>query len=179
MKKLLITGLSGRTGRYFLNEIISNNYNEYEIYATIRNPKTILHESIKNIEVDLDDFNKLNEIMAGVDTVFHFVNIKKSINIVKASINNNVKWVILVHTTGIYSKYKSAAQEYIEIENTINELIKNKDIKVTILRPTMIYGSLDDQNMSVFINMVDKLKLFPIVNGGKYLLQPVHQEVHL
>ena len=126
--------------------------------------------------MDLDDFNKLNEIMAGVDTVFHIVNIKKSINIVKASINNNVKWVILVHTTGIYSKYKSAAQEYIEIENTINELIKNKDIKVTILRPTMIYGSLDDQNMSVFINMVDKLKLFPIVNGGKYLLQPVHQE---
>ena len=40
----------------------------------------------------------------------------------------------------------------------------------------MIYGSLDDQNMSVFIKMVDKLKIFPVINGGKYSLQPVHQE---
>ncbi|NLP21318.1 MAG: hypothetical protein GX368_00615 [Erysipelotrichaceae bacterium] len=40
----------------------------------------------------------------------------------------------------------------------------------------MIYGSLDDQNMSVFIKIVDKLKIFPIVNGRKYALQPVHQE---
>ena len=110
MEKLLITGLSGRTGRYFLNEIISNNYNDYEIYATIRNSTTVLHESIKSIEVDLDDFNKLNEIMNNFDVVFHIVNIKKSINIVKAALNNNVKWVILVHTTGIYSKYKSAAK---------------------------------------------------------------------
>lgn len=176
MEKLLITGLSGRTGRYFLNEIISNNYNDYEIYATIRNSTTVLHESIKSIEVDLDDFNKLNEIMNNFDVVFHIVNIKKSINIVKAALNNNVKWVILVHTTGIYSKYKSAAQEYLEIEKEIDEIVKNKDIKITILRPTMIYGSLDDQNMSVFIKMVDKLKIFPVINGGKYSLQPVHQE---
>lgn len=176
MEKLLITGLSGRTGRYFLNEIISKNYNDYEIYATIRNSTTVLHESIKSIEVDLDDFNKLNEIMNNFDVVFHIVNIKKSINIVKAALNNNVKWVILVHTTGIYSKYKSAAQEYLEIEKEIDEIVKNKDIKITILRPTMIYGSLDDQNMSVFIKMVDKLKIFPVINGGKYSLQPVHQE---
>ena len=111
-----------------------------------------------------------------MDVIFHIVNIRKSINIINAAIKNNVKWVILVHTTGIYSKYKSASEEYIDIENKISNLIKNKDIKVTILRPTMIYGSLDDQNMSVFIKMVDKLRIFPVVNGGKYALQPVHQE---
>lgn len=176
MKRLLITGLSGRTGRYFLQEIIDNNYREYEIYASIRNDNTDFPSIINKIKVDIDDFSKLNNIMNNFDVVFHIVNIKKSINVVKAALNNNVKWVILVHTTGIYSKYKSAAQEYIEIEKEIENIIKGKDIKITILRPTMIYGSLDDQNMSVFIKMVNKLRIFPVVNGGKYLLQPIYQQ---
>ena len=37
----------------------------------------------------------------------------------------------------------------------------------------MIYGSLNDGNISVFIKMVDKLRLFPVINGAKYELQPV------
>mgnify|MGYP003586083839 CR=1 FL=1 len=176
MKKLLIAGLSGRTGRYFLNEINNKKLNDYEIYATVRNTDTVLDGNINKVIIDLDDFNKLNEFLVGFDTVFHIVNIKKSVNVVKAAINNNVRWVILVHTTGIYSKFKSASQEYIEIEKQIEDLIKDTNTKITILRPTMIYGSLDDQNMSFFIKMVNKLKIFPIVNNGKYYLQPVHQE---
>ncbi|MGB4612914.1 MAG: NAD(P)H-binding protein [Erysipelotrichaceae bacterium] len=176
MENLLITGLSGRTGRYFLNYINELGLDNYKIYATVRNEETNFTDNINKILVDLDDTENLNEITKGMDVIFHIVNIRKSINIINAAIKNNVKWVILVHTTGIYSKYKSASEEYIDIENKISNLIKNKDIKVTILRPTMIYGSLDDQNMSVFIKMVDKLRIFPVVNGGKYALQPVHQE---
>ncbi|NLP21319.1 MAG: hypothetical protein GX368_00620 [Erysipelotrichaceae bacterium] len=65
-----------------------------------------------------------------MDVIFHIVNIRKSINIINATIKNNVKWVILVHTTGIYSKYKSASKEYIDIENKISNLIKIKISKL-------------------------------------------------
>lgn len=176
MENLLITGLSGRTGRYFLNYINELGLDNYKIYATVRDKETNFTDNINKILVDLDDTEKLNEITKGMNVIFHIVNIKKSINVINAAIKNNIKWVILVHTTGIYSKYKSASEEYIDIENKISSLLKNKDIQVTILRPTMIYGSLDDQNMSVFIKMVNKLRIFPVVNGGKYALQPVHQE---
>lgn len=40
----------------------------------------------------------------------------------------------------------------------------------------MIYGSLDDENMVKFIKMTDKLRLFPMVKGGRFALQPVHQQ---
>ncbi|MEA4888150.1 MAG: nucleoside-diphosphate sugar epimerase [Clostridiaceae bacterium] len=73
-----------------------------------------------------------------------------------------------------FSKYKKAAKPYIDLEKWINELAKTKSITVTILRPTMIYGTLDDKNVSTFIRMVDKLRLFPVINGAKYELQPVH-----
>ena len=65
-----------------------------------------------------------------MDVIFHIVNIRKSINIINATIKNNVKWVILVHSTGIYSKYKSASKEYIDIENKISNLIKIKISKL-------------------------------------------------
>ena len=56
-----------------------------------------------------------------------------------------VRWAILVHTTGRYSRFKSAAEDYIRIEDGI--LALRDKIAVTILRQTMIYGSSKDQNM--------------------------------
>lgn len=173
MKNLLVTGLYGKTGKYFFEYLLNDS--NYNINAIIRNNYKF-NEKVNNIQCDLNNFEEVNNALKNIDIVFHIAGIKMSKNIIEASINNNVKWVILVHTTGIYSKYKSASKEYLQIEEEINNLIKNKDIKITILRPTMIYGSLDDSNMSVFIKMVDKLRLFPIVNGGRYKLQPVYQK---
>ncbi|KGP75337.1 nucleoside-diphosphate sugar epimerase [Desulfosporosinus sp. Tol-M] len=45
---------------------------------------------------------------------------------------------------------------------------------LTILRPTMIYGNINDKNMVVFIKIVDKLRLLPVIDQGKSLLQPVN-----
>lgn len=180
MEKLLITGITGRTGKYFGEHLINNNY---PALALIRNKEkfdklfgnqTVIGGIVGNIE----DYNNLLTILQDnkITTIFHIYNIKHSLNIVKAAINSQcVKRLILVHTTGIYSKFKSASSEYIEIEKQIKMLLYGTSIDVTILRPTMIYGSLDDNNMAKFIKMVDKLRVFPLVNGGKYELQPVHQ----
>ncbi|KXH86912.1 nucleoside-diphosphate sugar epimerase [Sporosarcina sp. HYO08] len=50
----------------------------------------------------------------------------------------------------------------------------NSTIGLIYLRPTMIYGYINDSNMIVFIKMVDRLRLFPIIDQGKNLLQPVN-----
>lgn len=174
MKNLFITGLNGRTGKYFLEEL-NNNVHDYNLYASVRR-NVNFPNNVKKVNVDLDNFDEVLHATKNMDVIFHIAGIKKSINVVKAAIKNNVNWVILVHTTGIYSKYKSASKEYIEIEEEIKKVTLDKEIKITIIRPTMIFGSLDDNNMCVFIKMIDKLKLFPIVNGAKYFLQPIHQK---
>lgn len=78
-----------------------------------------------------------------------------------------------MHTTGIYSRYKSASSDYFRIESEVMKIAKNK-ISLTILRPTMIYGDMCDHNMSKFIKMINNLPFFPLVNGGKSLIQPVN-----
>lgn len=58
----------------------------------------------------------------------------------------------------------------------MKDLFQKHDIELTIIRPTMIYGTLKDGNISTFIKWFDKFRVFPIVGNGKALLQPVHRK---
>jgi nucleoside-diphosphate-sugar epimerase len=178
---ILITGITGKSGKWFLEKLKTDPLAGQQYRIVIRNTSNadIVDNCILPIEKvkgDLADFNFVNSIMFDVSTVLHIAGIYTSLNIVKAAINNNVGRLILVHTTGIYSKYKSASKDYLVIEDEINTLIKGTRINLTILRPTMIYGSITDNNIVVFIRMVDKLRFFPIVNHANYLLQPAHEK---
>lgn len=84
----------------------------------------------------------------------------------QSAVKKNVKRVILVHTTGIYSKYKEAGEEYRNIDAEVYKLAKENNIDLTILRPTMIYGTIGDRNICVFIKMVDKLPFYQWLTVG-------------
>lgn len=177
---LLVTGITGHTGRYFLQELINNKY-EGSIRCIVRDTSdtSLLDNSDLNIEKvvgDLDDPDFIDSVMNGVDTVMHIYNIHHSPIIVQSAIKNKVKRAILVHTTGIYSEFKYASEGYKKIEQKIKELKNDTKCltEITILRPSMIYGDLCDRNMSKFIKMVDKLRIMPIINGGNSLIQPVN-----
>ena len=177
---LYVTGLTGRTGRHFYTNLLNGSNNRMlNIRAVLRPGKTLddITTDALNIEYfncDLNDEEAIYSTMKGSDTVFHIASIFFSLNIVGSAIRAGVKRIILVHTTGVYSKYKSASADYVSIESEINNLLNGKGICLTILRPTMIYGSVEDNNIVRFIRMADRLPVIPLVNRGNYPLQPVH-----
>lgn len=177
---LLVTGITGHSGKYFLQQLIDNRY-QSPIRCTVRSNSNTFDLDACNLDIqkvicDLDDPNALDKAMLGVDEVLHIGSIFYSKNVIKAALKHKVKRIICVHTTGIYSKYKSAAHEYKNIELDIDKLIEDNksSIQLIYLRPTMIYGYLGDNNMAIFIKMVDKLRLFPLIGYGNSLLQPVN-----
>lgn len=177
---LLITGITGHTGRYFLQELIKHNY-KGPIRCVVRETSdtSFLDSSGLNAEKvvgNLDDPKFVDSLMDGIDTVMHIYNIHHSITIVEAAIKYKVERAILVHTTGVYSKFKYASEGYKKIEQRIEEFKNDATCptRITILRPSMIYGDLCDRNMSKFIKMVDKLRIMPVINGGNSLIQPVN-----
>ena len=177
---LLVTGITGHSGKYFMQELINHEYKD-TIRCVVRSSSdtSLLDNSglkIEKVVGDLNDQEFMDSCMKDVDTVMHIGAIFYSIHVMKAAVKNNLKRAIFVHTTGIYSKYKSASEEYQNIESEVRRIIKDNasSIGLTILRPTMIYGNVNDNNMVVFIKMVDKLRLFPVINHGKSLLQPVN-----
>ncbi|WIV20006.1 NAD(P)H-binding protein [Paenibacillus polygoni] len=177
---LLITGITGHTGKFFLQELINNNYSG-PIRCIVRESSdtSMLDKSelkIEKIYGDLEDSNFIEQSLIGISTVMHIYNIHHSPSIVEYAIKNKVERVILVHTTGIYSKFKYASEQYKIIEKQVLELTQNSNslTKITILRPSMIYGDLCDKNMSKFIKIVDKLRIIPVINDGENLIQPVN-----
>lgn len=174
---LLVIGATGHTGRYFLEELDKNQYKE-KIRFLVRkeSDKEVFEKYNLNYEIiegNLESKEDLQKACKDVDTILEIYNIRYSLNVLESALKENVKRIVFVHTTGIYSKYKMASAEYKEIEKKVIEKSKGK-IDITILRPTMIYGDMCDHNISKFIKMMDKMRIYPMIAGGKAKIQPVN-----
>ena len=174
---LLVTGITGHTGRYFLDELIKHNYKEkIRFFIRKKSDETIFENCNLNYEIvegNLNNDRDIYDACKDVDTILEIYNINHSLKVLENAIEQKVKRIIFVHTTGIYSKYKMASEEYKRIEE---EVLKKsaKKIEITILRPTMIYGDICDHNISKFIKMIDKMRIYPLLAGGKAKIQPVN-----
>lgn len=181
MRNILITGITGRSGKVFGDLLIKNNIPAIAAARDKTKFDNLFGEqnTITFEQCDMRNSQNIEEIIKRykIDTIFHIVGIHYSTSIILAAKKLGcVKRIILVHTTGIYSKYKAAGADYLKIEDEISKLIEGVDISLTILRPTMVYGTMQDSNVSKFIKMVDKMRLFPLVKGGAYELQPVNYD---
>lgn len=182
---LAVTGLSGKkSGGVFCEELSKNLSTINELFpggvraicretTNIENARVLIPELQVN-RGDFTDEEFLKKAFVDVDTLVHIVGIHWSVPVVNAAADAGVRRLILVHTTGIYSKYKEAGEEYRQIDEHVYDVCRKNQIKLTICRPTMIYGRPSDNNMIKFIRMVDKLPLMPVVNGARYELQPVN-----
>lgn len=198
MRTVAITGITGKSGRCLLERMISEaeclsgykfiflcrkqgrRWNDADFQALLHKASGTVNLNWELAEVDLSSVTETETYFKSgrVDILLHIAGVKLSWNIVSAALKYGVNDFILVHTTGIYSKYKAAGEEYRRIESELGKLTdeyrsRGRSVALTILRPTMIYGDLADKNISVFIKMVDHLRIFPLVNGARYDLQPV------
>ena len=177
---ILVTGITGHSGRFFLEELVNNKFTG-KIRCIVRSTSDIgfMEDCGLDIQIcvgDLTDQNFLDQAMKGIVEIVHIASIFYSINVIQSAVRHNVKRAIFVHTTGIYSKFKTASEEYRNIESRIKKIIdeSNSSIKIIYLRPTMIYGNLNDRNMVIFIRIIDKLRVVPVISKGMSLLQPVN-----
>lgn len=176
--KILITGANGHSGRIFLKNLEEEHPKKFdEVHIVVRNnnlDEFIINSSLNIVkhQGDLNDYEFVSKIVQGMDIILHIAGIQISKILFKKAVQNKVDWIISIHTTGRYSKFKSASAEYIEIEDELLKL--RNEINITILRPTMIYGSSRDKNMSRLIKFLDKSPIYPIFGNGKNLMQPVN-----
>ena len=171
---LLITGATGHSGEWFIKMLISEKYDK-RIRCTVRETSNTSYLDNSGLDIefvigDLKDPAFANRALDKITTVVNFTGQKCVKNIVNSDNVQYVDWIISVHTTAIFSKYKTLAKEYKEIENCLIESGK----RYTIVRPTMIYGSNKDRNISKLINYLDKFRFFPVFGKGTNLLQPIY-----
>lgn len=175
---LAVTGITGHTGGYFLQELRKNGF-DGTLRCLVRessNTKALddsgLH--IEKVLGDIHDPDDLFRLVDGADKVLHIAGIRDTLPLMEAIEKAGVKGhIVLVHTTGIYSRFRMASGEYKEIEQKLQHYL-DSGLNVTILRPTMIFGDMCDRNIHKFIRMVDALPVMPQVRFGKARIQPVN-----
>jgi len=168
---LLITGITGLTGRFLYEELLDK---KKKFKCLVRKSSGIKSlRDYKNVEFVYGDVANEKDIinaLEGVNEVIHMVNIRYSSQIIKACKFCGVKRVVFVSTTGIYSKYRNCSSLYKKLE----EEIFNSGLDYTIIRPTMIYGNEQDKNIHKLVKIVNKYPIFPIPGKGENLVQPIH-----
>lgn len=184
-KKLCLIGVTGKKSGGVLAELISENISVINdmfpggivVLTRPESDTAKLKSLLPEAEVyggNIADSAFLEDHFKDVDTVIHLASIHYSSGITDAAATCHVRRLILIHTTGIYSKYKAAGEGYRKIDDYVYRVCRENNIVLTICRPTMIYGNIYDNNVIVFVKMVDRLPIMPVVNGARYELQPVH-----
>jgi nucleoside-diphosphate-sugar epimerase len=171
---LLITGATGHSGEWFIKMLIAEKYDK-KIRCSVRETSnfSLLKSSGLNIEImvgNLKDPSFVNELLDEVSIVINFTGLKCVNNLVNSENFKFIQWIISIHTTAIFSKYKLLSKEYQEIESRLI----NSGIDYSIARPTMIYGSQKDRNISKLITYFQKYSFFPIFGKGENLIQPIY-----
>ncbi len=179
--KLALTGVTGFKSGVVVEYIVSNPDEVKELFpgdiVVICRETSKTEKLIPSVIIKWGEFTDgtfLFDSLNGCDTLIHVVGIHWSREIVDAAVTNHLRRLILVHTTGIYSKYKAAGEEYRYIDEYVEMQCKENNIALTILRPTRIYGSIHDMNVVKFTTMVDKFPIMLIDRGARFELQPVH-----
>lgn len=182
LKTAVLTGVTGKSGQYAIERLLErqSELEHLHLRAVVRSKEKAAF--IKNsplpvelLEGSVDDEAFLLRAFSGADALLHIVGIHTSLRVIPLAIQAGIRRIIAVHTTGVYSKYKSASAEYNRIDAEISRLCAESAVQLTILRPTMIYGGLDDENVVKFIAMMDRLPVMPVVSGARFALQPVHR----
>ncbi len=87
----------------------------------------------------------------------------------EAVLSAGVERAYFVTTTGVFSSYNQFSQIYRENEAKI----RASGLTYTLLRPSMIYGSMRDKNMNRLIRTLNHFPVFPLFGAGRSLMQPV------
>ena len=121
--------------------------------------------------------------LENIQTLFHCAPIWLLPKHIAFLAKSGVKRIIAFSSTSVFSKQVSenpGEQELVSLlikaENKLPELCRKHKIKLTIFRPTMIYGYGRDQNISRIAGFIRRFKFAMIVGEASGQRQPVHAD---
>ena len=180
MKNILVTGSEGFIGSHLVEKLVLKGhnvkalilYNDHNNYGWLDQVDEKIKKNIEFILGDIRDLDFINRKTKNIDVVFHLAaligipysytspfsylktNIEGSMNIFKASLNNNVKQLVHTSTSEVYGSAKyipidenhplSAQSPYAARKIGADQMAKSFydsfNLPVTTIRPFNTYG---------------------------------------
>lgn len=173
VKKVLVTGATGFTGSFVTRKLHEAGYEASCFVRKKSDTSTLLGYCTSYAEGDLNDPGSLTEALKGMDALVNVASIGfgHGPSIVNSCREAGIKRAIFFSTTAIFTTLETASrQKRLEAERAIIE----SDLDYTIFRPTMIYGTPGDRNMTRLIRFLERSPIIPVFGPGTALQQPVY-----
>ena len=171
-----MTGTTSTVGQFVLRSLLDGGTVEH-VSVLVRHPEKfpIEHKNLTVVPGDLFVPSEWQSIAAQCNTVVHVAGIRYVPAMLSAIQKSAVEQLVVVGTTGVFARFKSASQEYIHDEELLRSfLTENPMVRCVVLRPTMIYGNPAGHNVSVLLSWFKKHNIFPMFGDGHALIQPVY-----
>jgi uncharacterized protein YbjT (DUF2867 family) len=166
---ILITGGTGNTGSRVARRLVERGRN---IRCLARTPdhRRFLPEEVEILDGDIEKDTVLDKALSGAEACLHLAHIRHAPRIIEACRRAGVERLICLSSTRRFTRFDcESARAVVDGESAVEA----SGVKWTILRPTMIYGGERDNNIARLTRHFRRTGLFPLVRGGRQLVQPV------
>ena len=180
---ILLIGATGLLGPHVVEKLLQNNYSvtclvrKSSNASRISKLEEIAEKAGKKISLatgNLEDTDSIIPLVEKADIAVYMVDLERTElleNFLYASRCAGLKRAVFISSTTVLVPLKSTVKER---KLKSEELIKNSGLCYTILRPSMIYGSVDDNNFSRMIKFIKKRSFFVTFGRGNNLIQPIY-----
>ncbi len=171
-ESIFITGGTGNTGQAVLRRLTADEaFRDARITGLCRpggRGERLLPFGVRIAGGDASNAESLRKVYRGEPVVIHLSSIFHAGAVLEGC--RGMKRLVAVSSTRVYSATWDRAGEIEEAERAI----ERSGVPYTILRPTMIYGTPEDRNISKLIGLAARYGIVPLPGGGKSIFQPVH-----
>jgi len=169
--RLLVTGGSGFLGGYVLAGALRWGHECVALARSREAAAVVTARGATPLVGDLDDGAALAGIFAGArcDALVNLASLGfgHDTAIVGAAVRAGLDRAVFVSTTAVTTALPVRSKA---VRLAAEAEIRSSGLKWTILRPTMIYGTVDDRNLSRLLGLLARLRHAPVPDGGPALV---------
>ncbi|MCX8037109.1 MAG: NAD(P)H-binding protein [Candidatus Sumerlaeia bacterium] len=168
--RILVTGASSQTGSLAVRALVGAGHAVRCLVRREEGRKFLPARAVEFVPGNLEQAESLRGALEGVEAVAHIAHIRFAPAVIGACEARGVPRVIFFSSTRRFTQFDCESAR--QVRNG-EAAIEQSRLEWTILRPSMIYGSSRDNNISKLIAYFRRHRLFPLVGGGCNLVQPV------
>jgi nucleoside-diphosphate-sugar epimerase len=167
---ILVTGATSHTGSRLVQRLVGLNY---QVRCLVHNPRHAGNLPLEKVEIAQGDIQNEEQVIAAlkdVDILVNIAHIKFAPALLPLCRKTGVRRALFMSSTRRYTKFPcETSRQVIDSE----EAIRHGGLDYTILRPSMIYGGPQDNNITKLVDQIKRHKFFPLFGDGSNLIQPV------
>jgi uncharacterized protein YbjT (DUF2867 family) len=173
--KILVTGATGFTGSFTVPLLVKRGFKVRCLVRPQSEAKELVSLGVELVRGNLAVPESLQSAFEGVTGLVSIAPLDTGYAdaLVAAAVAHEIKRAVFVSSTQIFTRLNP---ESLATRLAAERRIADSGLWATILRPTMIYGTAEDRNISRLIRYLKRWPVLFIPGPGTYLVQPIHVE---